>query len=42
LNALLMAYLAWLAVNRPQEVVCVGDPQEGQVYTPAGLQARLF
>lgn len=42
LNALLLAYLAWLAVNRPQEVVCVGDPQEGQVYTPVGLQARLF
>jgi predicted nuclease with RNAse H fold len=42
LNALILAYLAWLAVNKPQEVVCVGDPQEGQIYTPAGLQARLF
>ncbi|HMD90354.1 MAG TPA: DUF429 domain-containing protein [Anaerolineaceae bacterium] len=42
LNALLMAYLAWLAVNKPQEVLCVGDPQEGQIYMPAGLQARLF
>jgi hypothetical protein len=42
LNALMLAYLAWLAVNKPQELVCVGDEQEGQIYTPAGLQARLF
>ncbi|MDR3575746.1 MAG: DUF429 domain-containing protein [Anaerolineaceae bacterium] len=42
LNALMMAYLAWLAVNKPQELVCVGDAQEGQIYIPAGLQARLF
>jgi hypothetical protein len=42
LNALLLAYLAWLAVNKPQEIVCVGDVREGQIYTPAGLQARLF
>jgi len=42
LNALMMAYLAWLAVNKPQELACVGDQEEGQIYTPAGLQARLF
>ena len=42
LNALLLAYLAWLAVNKPQEIVCVGDVREGQIYVPAGLQAKLF
>lgn len=34
LDALVAAYTAWRAVNHPQEVVLLGDPQEGQVLLP--------
>lgn len=34
LDALAAAYLAWLAVNKPEQVTCVGDETEGQIFLP--------
>ncbi|NPV86689.1 MAG: hypothetical protein HPY45_11860 [Anaerolineae bacterium] len=35
LNALVAAYTAWLAANRPQQVMRLGAIEEGQVITPS-------
>lgn len=34
LDALVGAYTAWLAVNHPDQVCSVGDPEEGQIVLP--------
>lgn len=34
LNALVSAYTAWLAVNKPEEVEVVGSPEEGKIWMP--------
>ncbi|MGD2156126.1 MAG: DUF429 domain-containing protein [Anaerolineales bacterium] len=34
LEALVGAFTAWMAVNRPEEVSILGDPEEGQIVLP--------
>jgi predicted nuclease with RNAse H fold len=34
LEVLVAAYTAWLAANRPEEIVGVGDKSEGQIFLP--------
>jgi predicted nuclease with RNAse H fold len=36
LDVLVAAYTAWLAFNRPEEVIALGDKSEGQVVLPVG------
>ena len=38
LDALLGAYTAWKAAQRPDQVVFLGDPEEGQVVLPCALK----
>lgn len=41
LDALVAAYTAWLAVHQPDQVLLLGDPQEGQIVVPvAELKER--
>lgn len=47
LNALVLAYTAWLAARRPQELLCFGAAPEGVLHLPRGklpevLQPPLF
>jgi hypothetical protein len=35
LNALVSAYTAWVAANRPGEYSLIGEPEEGQIILPA-------
>lgn len=37
LDALVAAYTAWLSAIHPEQITCVGDPEEGQVVLPAPL-----
>lgn len=37
LDALAAAFTAWVATNRPEAVTCFGDPDEGQIVLPVGL-----
>jgi hypothetical protein len=34
LDALVAAYTAWLSAAHPEQITCVGDPEEGQVVLP--------
>jgi hypothetical protein len=34
LNALAMAYAGWLAINKPQQIIRLGAPEEGQFAVP--------
>jgi hypothetical protein len=34
LNAMMAAYIAWLAATKPQHLAAHGDPAEGQIYLP--------
>ncbi len=36
LNALALAYVAWLAVTQPEETLCFGEEPEGVLYLPKG------
>jgi hypothetical protein len=39
LDALIAAYLAWCVINSPQDMIFIGDKQEGQIALPvAGLK----
>jgi len=41
LDALVAAYTAWLAANHPEQVMAIGDSQEGQIILPvATLKSR--
>jgi hypothetical protein len=35
LDVLVAAYMAWLAVNQPEHIICLGDRGEGQIVLPA-------
>ncbi len=34
LQALALAYTAWMAANHPEEISVLGDVQEGQIVVP--------
>jgi hypothetical protein len=34
LDALVAAYCAWMAINKPNQITLIGDPQEGQICLP--------
>ncbi|MEW6718415.1 MAG: DUF429 domain-containing protein [Chloroflexota bacterium] len=40
LDALAAAYTAWLASTKPDEVILLGDPQEGQVVLPVAQPGK--
>lgn len=41
LDALVAAYTAWLAVQKPDEITRLGDPQEGEIILPgAGIKSH--
>jgi predicted nuclease with RNAse H fold len=41
LDTLMAAYLAWCVINCPQDMILIGDKQEGQIALPvAGLKER--
>ena len=35
IDAMLLAYMAWLSSNKPEEVILFGDEEEGQIALPA-------
>jgi hypothetical protein len=42
LDALVTAYVGWLAVSHPERITALGDPEEGQVILPAAELKRYF
>lgn len=40
LDGIAAAYVAWLAAHHPEQVVCVGDPSEGQIILPGHLKEK--
>jgi hypothetical protein len=34
LNALAAAYIAWLAAHQPEDIICLGHPDEGMLILP--------
>jgi hypothetical protein len=40
LDVIAAAYTAWLAAHRPEQIVQVGDPSEGQISVPGKLKAK--
>jgi hypothetical protein len=40
LDVIAAAYTAWLAVHRPEQIVHVGDPAEGQIVIPGHLKEK--
>jgi hypothetical protein len=40
LDVIAAAYTAWLAAHRPEQIVQVGDPSEGQISVPGRLKAK--
>lgn len=42
LDALIAAYVAWLAANKPDQVTQIGDPQEGQIVLPAAALKQRY
>ena len=42
LDALVAAYTAWMAVNHPDQVTTLGDPDEGQVVLPVAELKRHY
>lgn len=40
LDALMSAYIGWLAGRQPEQIQSIGDPQEGTIYIPSGLNDK--
>jgi len=40
LDVIVAAYTAWLAAQRPEQIVHVGDPSEGQIVLPGHLKEK--
>lgn len=42
LDALVAAYVAWMAANQPDQVTLIGDPREGQIVLPAATLKQRY
>lgn len=42
LDALVSAYTAWKAANRPEEITCLGEPREGVVIIPVPELKHIY
>lgn len=42
LDALVAAYTAWMAINKPDQVIMLGDPREGQIVLPMAVLKERY